>query len=80
MPPKKNFEDTHWGRMARQREANKKKKEEKERLKKERAELFSKGLCRGPDGDIYPIAEVGRKLGHLGAVDGHKGAQAGADS
>ena len=73
MPPKKNYEDTWRGRRSRQKEENARKKEAKEREKQERADLFSRGLCKGPDGNIYGIAQVGRKFGHLGAEDGTKG-------
>ena len=72
MPPKKRFEDTWRGKVQRKKEEMAHKKEAKEREKQEKAALAGQGLCRGPDGEVYMNAEVGRKFGYLGREDGKK--------
>jgi len=34
----------------------------KEQKKAEKTELTKKGLCKGPDGNVYTNSQVGRKL------------------
>ena len=72
MPPKKRFEDTWRGKVQRKKEEMARKKEAKEREKQEKAALAAQGLCRGPDGEVYSYAGVGRKFEYLGREDGKK--------
>ena len=62
---KKNIDKLR-GKVARKKEMLRLRKEEKERKKRDKAELTAAGLSVGPDGSIGTNAEIGRKFSHLG--------------
>ena len=58
--PKKDLEDTYKGQRTIKAEKYKQRREEIQKKKKEKRDLWEKGLCKAPDGKIVTFQEVGK--------------------
>ena len=61
----KPFEETYRGKREAKKMEMARRKQQKEEDLKRKKELNDKGLCVGPDKQVYTHAEVGKKYGRI---------------